>query len=277
MGFDNGDLLSLEGDGGPVRNAGQTAAEIPVREGRTSAIDAGARYQDLLRLVATGVFFTVAAVLLHGELVREIFKDPQHFKHMVMTLSEAGPAGVLVFILTGAALVAVGIPRLWISALAGAVFGLWTGFVMAMAATLLGAAGAYGIGRGILSDVVERRLGERLTVWKQRFRENAFWWVLYGRLFPFSNSTLKSLLCGSCRVPLRPYLLATFIGFLPLTIVFNAFGSGTVRGSGMQIAIGFGAIALTMGVRWAFEKMKTRSAIDAMVAAVPAENRKCCR
>lgn len=258
MGLANGEPPAPAEEGGLKCAAGPTTPGIPARGGQVPAIPAASRSKDLLRLVATGLFFTAAAVLLHSELAREIFKDPQQLKRMVMALSGAGPAGVLVFILAGAALVAVGIPRLWVSAVAGAVFGLWMGFVLAMAATLLGAAGAYGIGRGILSDVVERRLGTRLAVWKLRFRENAFWWVLYGRLFPFSNSTLKSLLCGSCRVPLRPYLLATFIGFLPLTIVFNAFGSGTVRGSGVQIAIGFGAIALTMGARWAVERLKNR-------------------
>jgi len=242
----------------PSGVAGQETGAVPEGVGTLSAIGTAPRYRDLLRLLATGLFFTAAAVLLHSELAREILKDPQHFKRMIMTLSAGGPAGMLIFILAGGALVAVGIPRLWVSAAAGAVFGLWSGFALAMAATLLGAAGAYGIGRGGLSEVVERRLGTRLTVWKLRFRENAFWWVLYGRLFPFSNSTLKSLLCGSCRVPLRPYLLATFIGFLPLTIVFNAFGSGTIRGSGVQIAIGFGAIALTMAARWAAERIRNR-------------------
>jgi uncharacterized membrane protein YdjX (TVP38/TMEM64 family) len=226
--------------------------------GPRPAGDAPSGSRDLLRLIATGLFFTAFAVILHSDLAREMLKDPQHFKQMIMLLGDGGPLGLLIFVLSGAALMAVGIPRLWISALAGAIFGIGTGFVLATAATLLGAAGAYGIGRGILSDVVERRLGVRLTVWKQRFRENAFWWVLYGRLFPFSNSTLYSLICGSCRVSFWSYLAATLIGFLPLTIVFNAFGSGALRGSGVQIAIGFAAIVLTLGARWAVERIRNR-------------------
>ena len=97
----------------------------------------------------------------------------------------------------------------------------------------------YLLGRFLLASVVQRRLKGRFADWHSRFRENAFWWVLYGRLFPFSNASFKSLLCGSCRVPFRPYLAASFLGFIPLTLVFVAFGSGSAKGNLQQVLLGF--------------------------------------
>jgi uncharacterized membrane protein YdjX (TVP38/TMEM64 family) len=108
-----------------------------------------------------------------------------------------------------------------------------------MLAALVGASALYQVGRFFLRDVVNRRVGGRLEVWRNRFRENGFWWVLYGRLFPFSNSTLHSLLCGSCEVSFLSYLLGSFLGFIPLTIVFALFGSGGAKANAMQITLGF--------------------------------------
>jgi uncharacterized membrane protein YdjX (TVP38/TMEM64 family) len=102
----------------------------------------------------------------------------------------------------------------------------------------------YHFGRFFLRDVVNRRVGGRLEMWRNRFRANGFWWVLYGRLFPFSNSTAKSLLCGSCEVPFLPYLAASFLGFIPHTVIFAVFGSGGAKASWPQIILGLGLMLL---------------------------------
>jgi uncharacterized membrane protein YdjX (TVP38/TMEM64 family) len=89
-------------------------------------------------------------------------------------------------------------------------------------------------------------VGGALKIWKRRFQENAFWWVLYGRLFPFSNSTLMSLVCGSCRVSFREFMIGSFIGFMPLTITFATFGSGSMKGNLWQI--GFATALLVISI-----------------------------
>ena len=83
-------------------------------------------------------------------------------------------------------------------------------------------------------------------MWKKRFQEDAFWWVLYGRLLPFTNSTLMNLLCGSCRVPMTKYILGSVIGFFPLTLVFALFGSAGAKGNAMQIGLGVLCLLLSI-------------------------------
>jgi len=118
--------------------------------------------------------------------------------------------------------------------------------MLSLVASLIGASILYAAGRFMLAAVVERRIGDTLKVWKSRFRENAFWWVLYGRFFPFSNSTAMSLLCGGCRVPFIPYMTGSLIGFVPLAIVFAAYGSGGVKGNLWQI--GFATVLLILSL-----------------------------
>ncbi len=127
-----------------------------------------------------------------------------------------------------------------------------------MAGSMIGAATVYWMGRGLLGNLVERRFSGQLGLWRRRFQENAFWWVLYGRLFPFSNATLKSLLCGSCRVPFGPYLVGSFFGFIPLTFVFAAFGSGGIKGDINQVLLGFGLLLLALLARLFFKKTQPK-------------------
>ena len=149
-----------------------------------------------------------------------------------------------IFVLAGGVLVGAGVPRLWISALAGAVYGLVQGTFLGLAASCLGAALVYGAGRSLLSRRVTRLSGARLAYWRERFRKNAFVWVLYPRLFPLSNATATALLSGSCRVPFVSYMAGSVLGFVPLTLVMSLMGEGSIRGSHVRILTGTACLIL---------------------------------
>jgi uncharacterized membrane protein YdjX (TVP38/TMEM64 family) len=196
--------------------------------------------RDIAKIFLLALVFVALAMLFKSETMRAYF-DIENWRN---TFQEGDFAGgrvtaALVFVGAGGLAISIGVPRIWVAALGGAVYGAVLGSVLAILSALIGAALVYQVGRYFLQDVVDRRVGGRLEVWKVRFRENGFWWVLYGRLFPFSNSTAKSLLCGSCNVPFAPYLLASFLGFIPHTVVFAVFGSGGAKASLPQIVLGF--------------------------------------
>ncbi len=196
--------------------------------------------RDVAKIALLTAVVVALALLFKSEAVRSFF-DIEAWRTTLQQGHFAGgrTGAALLFILCGGAAITLGMPRIWIAALGGAVYGAVLGSVLALFAALIGAAIVYHVGRFFLRDVVNRRVGGRLEVWRDRFRENGFWWVLYGRLFPFSNSTAKSLLCGSCEVPFLPYLAASFLGFIPHTLIFAVFGSGGAKASLPQIVLGF--------------------------------------
>lgn len=194
---------------------------------------------DIGRVILVVVLFAGMAILLGRPEVRIYFID---IKGMRETLQGGhGGTGYLfsafVFTLFWGGLTAAGVPRLWASAVGGIIYGAFMGTLLSLLASLLGASILFVAGSSFLAGVVERRVGDTLRMWQKRFQENAFWWVLYGRLFPFSNSTLMSLLCGSCRVSYRDFLLGSLLGFIPLAVVFATYGSGGVKGNMWQIGI----------------------------------------
>ena len=205
-------------------------------------------WKDLFRVVAVSLFFTGIAVLIRNEAVRVHIMNIPVLAKVLSGIGLPGGMGLraVLFVVAFSLLIGVGLPRLWVSAIAGALFGTQWGTLLALSATLVGAAIVYQIGRAVLAGMVRHRMGPRLAMWQARFEANAFWWVLYMRMFPLSNATLAGLLCGACRIPLRAYLAGSFLGFIPLTIVFVVFGSGGAQGNLYLVALGFILIALTV-------------------------------
>jgi len=208
-------------------------------------------WKDVLKITAVSFFFVGIALLLRNTPFQFQLTD---FPLLSATFSGARVAGgtgqqALLFVVIFSLLIGVGLPRLWVSAIAGALFGTLWGILLALAATLAGAAIVYSIGRAVLAGMVRRRMGTRLATWQARFEANAFWWVLYMRLFPLSNATLAGLLCGACRIPLRAYLAGSFLGFIPLTVVFTIFGHGGAQGNLYLVGLGSLLLATAVGGR----------------------------
>ena len=175
-----------------------------------------------------------------------------------------GPLMSLILcILGGAVLIGIGVPRLWISGLIGSLYGAYTGTLVALVTCLIGASCVYLAGlffsRNNIQSKAESRLRSKFEhqfdIWTERFRQKTFTWVLYARLFPFSNSTLVSLFSGYCRISFFKFISASLLGFLPLTIVLCLFGSGSTQGNYLQIAIGIGLIFMIHIVTTLFKKL----------------------
>lgn len=177
-------------------------------------------------------------------------------------LQDKGLRGNLLFVGIACAVTAVGIPRLWISVAAGSLYGAVEGGVMAQLASLVGAMLNFYFVRLMLRGPVTRRMTPRMRRWYDRFNENGFRWLLYLRLFPLSNATLTNSIGGISRMRTRDFLAATFIGYLPLTIVFALFGSSAAKQDVLQLAIG-GAIFLAVLVgRWLYERNQRDDAAE---------------
>ncbi len=198
--------------------------------------------KDASRVLIIVTIFVVALLLLRWEPVRANLFD------VVRLRDSLGPddsplrqlKSSIIFAAVGTLLVGLGMPRLWVSVAAGGVFGAVLGTTLALISSVLGSIITYLVGRSLLGSVIRRRLGKypRFARVRSHLERNAFLFTLSMRLFPFSNTTLTSLFCGSCKVPLGPYTIATIIGFLPLTIVFATFGSGTAKAQYEQILLG---------------------------------------
>jgi uncharacterized membrane protein YdjX (TVP38/TMEM64 family) len=220
--------------------------------------------KDVIRVAVIIGVFVGAALLLRNEAVRDNILDIQTIRENLHP--DESVSGQLtsyaVFLIGGGLLIALGMPRIWVSTVAGAIYGTVLGAALALTATMIGATGMYYIGRTMLRGVVKRRLGKRVNIWAERYRDNAFMWTLYARLFPISNASLTSIICGCCKVPIRTYMAANLIGFLPLTIIFAMFGSAAAKGKAIQLVVASALFVIAVLGQWWYTHQKKNSAAD---------------
>lgn len=141
-----------------------------------------------------------------------------------------GLLGDAVFVLAGAALTAVGVPRQGLAFLAGYAFGAVEGTALAMAAQILGCGAAYAWARAIGQPWAEARLagrfGHRLRPMRDVLVGSPFGTTLALRLLPIGNNLAVNLLAGMAAVPALAFLAASALGYLPQTVIFALLGKG---------------------------------------------------
>jgi len=106
----------------------------------------------------------------------------------------------------------------------GFLFGRWVGTALIVIAGTLGATILFLAARYVFKDAARRRLGEAGEKINEGFTRNAFSWMLFLRLTPLFPFFLVNLAPALTDIPVRTYVLATFIGILPGTFVFANLG-----------------------------------------------------
>lgn len=190
--------------------------------------------KDVLRVGAVVALFGTTAYLLSLPQVREELLNVEHVRSR---LQEFGPMAKVVFLGLGAFATGIGVPRLWISAIAGGLFGATWGSIIGQLASIIGALVTFFLARLLLRTVVNRRMPAWMRVWYHRFNEHGFFWLFYIRLFPFANATVTNVIGGVSRVPVTTFLVATFLGYLPETIIFAMFGSSAAKKDWLQFVM----------------------------------------
>ncbi len=110
---------------------------------------------------------------------------------------------------------------------AGFLFGLPLGVILVSAGSVLGAAAAFLIGRFLARDWVAERIDKlpRFHALDIATRRDGFMIVFLARLSPLFPFNLLNYGLGLTAVPFKQYVLASWIGMLPVTILYVYVGS----------------------------------------------------
>ncbi|HEX7082100.1 MAG TPA: TVP38/TMEM64 family protein [Gammaproteobacteria bacterium] len=110
---------------------------------------------------------------------------------------------------------------------AGFLFGLPVGVALVSAGSVLGAAAAFLVGRFLARDWVARRIAgmPRFRALDSATRHEGFVIVLLARLSPLFPFNLLNYGLGLTAVRFRDYVLASWAGMLPATVVYVYIGT----------------------------------------------------
>ena len=127
------------------------------------------------------------------------------------------------------AVTAASIPGALLLTLAsGAIFGFVVGTLIASISATIGATLAFLIARYLFDDLVQKKMGERLSKIREKFREEGALYLFSIRLVPVFPFFVVNLVMGLTSIKTLTYMLASFLGMLLPSMVFvNA---------GMQLA-----------------------------------------
>jgi uncharacterized membrane protein YdjX (TVP38/TMEM64 family) len=168
-----------------------------------------------------------------------------------------GISGELLYVAVSALATAVAIPRHIVSFLGGYAFGLGLGTALALLATEIGCILVFFYGRIVGRPLVSPRLGARVLRIENFLAANPFAMTLLIRLLPVGNNFATCLAAGVSRVPARPFLLGSLVGYSPQTLVFALAGSGVEMGAALRVALAvfFFVVSGAIGI-WLYRKYR---------------------
>jgi uncharacterized membrane protein YdjX (TVP38/TMEM64 family) len=133
----------------------------------------------------------------------------------------------VVYILAYAAMVAFSLPGgVLATILGGFLFGTVAGTGYVVVGATAGATLLFLAARTALGAALRARAGPALKRMEAGFHKNALSYLLVLRLVPIFPFWLVNLVPAFLNVPLRVYVLGTFLGIIPGTAVFASIGTG---------------------------------------------------
>jgi uncharacterized membrane protein YdjX (TVP38/TMEM64 family) len=150
----------------------------------------------------------------------------QDYQWVRLKITESGAWGSVLFIVSGALLTVIGLPRVPVSLVAGFVFGFLKGFAFALLAALTGAVVTFYLARCLGRDFFAKKLPESARKYEALLGEHSFSMTLVIRFFPVGHNTLTNLVAGISAIRPLPFFLGSALGFIPQTAIFAMMGSG---------------------------------------------------
>jgi uncharacterized membrane protein YdjX (TVP38/TMEM64 family) len=108
----------------------------------------------------------------------------------------------------------------------GVFFGGLLGGFAAVAGATVGATIVFLLAKLTLRSQVMRWLGPQVARFAEGFRDSGFYYLLFLRLVPIFPFSLGNLLPALCNIRLVTFIIATFIGIMPMTLAIAFFGAG---------------------------------------------------
>lgn len=169
----------------------------------------------------------VAAIAVGLLLAGKELQLQDRLKQGLDWIAQLGPWGAVIFIGLYVVATVLFIPGSVLTLGAGAIFGAAWGSVYVSIASTLGATAAFLIGRYLARDAIARKIkgNERFAAIDKAVANEGWKIVGLTRLSPVFPFTLLNYAFGLTRVKLGHYILASWIGMMPGTVMYVYLGS----------------------------------------------------
>jgi uncharacterized membrane protein YdjX (TVP38/TMEM64 family) len=173
-------------------------------------------------LAAIIAFFALG---LHHYLSFDVLR--QHREQLLAMVAQHPFLAPLAFVALYAAVIALSVPGGAVLTIAGGfLFGVVAGSFYVVVAATLGATIVFLIAKTAVGDFLRAKAGPRIRRMEEGFREDAFSYLLVLRLIPIFPFWLVNIVPAFLGVGVGTYVLGTFLGIIPGSLVFASVGNG---------------------------------------------------
>jgi len=221
MGFESNYERMLAKGSNSARTQPETGAVAQSQKGSSS-----------LRLRWKWVLYATAGVAI--VLALKYFHVQDLLKAALDWIGKLGPWAPVIFVGLYVVATVLFIPGSVLTLGAGAVFGVALGSFSVSISATLGATAAFLVGRYLARDVIARKIqkNEKFATIDQAVADEGWKIVLLTRLSPVFPFTLLNYAFGLTQVKLSHYVLASWIGMIPGTVMYVYLGSLVNVGAG---------------------------------------------
>ena len=165
-----------------------------------------------------------------------LFNNPE-LQQQLTELTPSGFRGMLFLLVVLSLLTSIALPRQIAAFICGYSFGFINGAIIATLAATMGC---------FITFIIARKC---LKVWAVKFwpkqtqkittflADKLFYKAIIIRILPIGSNFLTNIIAGACAMPIKPYLLGSFIGFIPQMVIFSLAGAGIKLESNIHIIV----------------------------------------
>src|SRR2546429_2316094 len=177
------------------------------------------------------LYATVGIAIL---LAAKYFHVQDLLKEALDWIGKLGPWGPVIFVGIYIVATVLFVPGSVLTLGAGAVFGVALGSVCVSISATLGATAAFLVGRYLARDAIARKIAknEEFATIDRAVADEGWKIVLLTRLSPVFPFTLLNYAFGLTRVKLSHYIVASWLGMIPGTVMYVYLGSLVNVGAG---------------------------------------------
>lgn len=152
--------------------------------------------------------------------------DKQNINEYLQQLLPSGLYGMAVFILILSIATSIGLPRQIAAFTAGFAFGSLQGTILATLAATIGCFITIKFSHFFFSKFIKNKYPAQLDRLSDFFATQTFSKAFIIRLLPAGSNFITNVIAGTAKVPTKPYILGSGLGFIPQMFIFSLGGSG---------------------------------------------------
>jgi len=144
---------------------------------------------------------------------------------------------MLFFVFVSMLSTAIGLPRQMVAFIAGLAYGVVPGVLLSLLAAISGCYLTVQTSKRFLANTVINQYPSFINKLDKLLVDDVFAKILILRLQPLGTNLLTNVCVGFTAIPLKVFLAASAVGYIPQMLVFALLGSGVRVGSQTQLVL----------------------------------------